>query len=114
MLYAESCSKSFGAHDVLTDVSFSLGDGDHAGLVGPNGGGKSTILRMLSGEMKPDEGTVGYRGGALGYLRQEGGSNPTTHSWKSSGSHFPKRAQSNWNSKRSRTRSAPARVTSMN
>jgi ATP-binding cassette subfamily F protein 3 len=58
---------------VLTDVSFSLGDGDHAGLVGPNGGGKSTILRLLSGEMKPDEGAVGYRGGALGYLRQEAG-----------------------------------------
>ena len=73
MLYAEACSKSFGAHDVLTDLSFSLGEGEHAGLVGPNGGGKSTILRLLSGEMKPDYGTAGHRGGALGYLRQEAG-----------------------------------------
>jgi len=73
MLYAENVSKSFGSHDVIRGLSFILGDGEHAGLVGPNGGGKSTILRLIAGEHKPDDGAAGHRGGALGYLRQEAG-----------------------------------------
>ncbi|HMS60106.1 MAG TPA: ABC-F family ATP-binding cassette domain-containing protein [Tepidiformaceae bacterium] len=73
MLYAESLSKSFGPKDVLTNVNFIVGDGERAGLVGPNGGGKSTILRLLAGDHTPDSGAAGHRGGALGYLRQEAG-----------------------------------------
>ena len=73
MLFAEHATKSFGPNDVLTDVTFIVGDGERAGLVGPNGGGKSTILRLLAGDQRPDEGTAGHRGGALGYLRQEAG-----------------------------------------
>src|SRR6185437_7953067 len=73
MLYAEDVHKSFGPIDLLTGLSFILGDGEHVGLVGPNGGGKSTILRLLAGEQKPDAGAAGHRGGALRYLRQEAG-----------------------------------------
>ena len=73
MLYADSVTKTFGATDVLVDLSFIIGDGEHVGLVGPNGGGKSTILRLLAGDHKPDAGTAGFRGGAIGYLRQEAG-----------------------------------------
>lgn len=73
MLFAENLRKAFGPVDVLEDVTFLVGDGEHAGLVGPNGGGKSTILRLLAGEQKPDAGTAGWRGGDLGYLRQEAG-----------------------------------------
>ncbi|MBI2767248.1 MAG: ABC-F family ATP-binding cassette domain-containing protein [Chloroflexi bacterium] len=73
MLFAENLSKSFGPNDVLENVTFSIGDGDRVGLVGPNGGGKSTILRLLAGDQKADEGACGHRGGALGYLRQEAG-----------------------------------------
>ena len=73
MFYAEQTAKSFGAREVLRDVSFIVGDGERVGLVGPNGGGKSTILRLLAGEMEPDTGEAGHRGGALGYLRQEAG-----------------------------------------
>lgn len=73
MLFAENAAKSFGAVDVLDSVSFIVGDGEHAGLVGPNGSGKSTILRLLAGEHVPDGGDAGWRGGALGYLRQEAG-----------------------------------------
>ena len=73
MLYAEHLSKSFGPNDVLQDVSFIVGDGERVGLVGPNGGGKSTILRLLAGDQKGDTGEAGYRGGAIGYLRQEAG-----------------------------------------
>ncbi len=73
MLYAENVTRTFGAVDVLVDLSFIVGDGEHVGLVGPNGGGKSTILRLVAGDQKPDVGTAGFRGGALGYLRQEAG-----------------------------------------
>jgi ATP-binding cassette subfamily F protein 3 len=73
MLYAENLTKSFGAVDVLSGLTFVVGDGEHVGLVGPNGGGKSTILRLIAGDYKADEGSAGYRGTALGYLRQEAG-----------------------------------------
>lgn len=73
MLFADDVSKSFGPNDVLAGVSFIIGDGERVGLVGPNGGGKSTILRLLAGDQAPDRGTAGARGGALGYLRQEAG-----------------------------------------
>jgi ATP-binding cassette subfamily F protein 3 len=73
MLYAENVTKSFGSADVIRDLNFIVGDGEHVGLVGPNGGGKSTILRLVAGDHKPDVGEAGYRGTSLGYLRQEAG-----------------------------------------
>jgi ATP-binding cassette subfamily F protein 3 len=73
MLFAEGVTKSFGNDDVLTGVDFIVGDGERTALVGPNGGGKSTILRLLAGDARPDTGSAGHRGGALGYLRQEAG-----------------------------------------
>lgn len=72
MLYAEALTRRFGALEVIREASFTLGDGEHAGLVGPNGAGKSTLLRLLSGEDQPDGGSAGRRGGSLGYLRQDG------------------------------------------
>ena len=73
VLYAENVDKSFGAVDVIKGLTFIIGDGEHVGLVGPNGGGKSTILRLLAHEHPADDGAIGHRGGALGYLRQEAG-----------------------------------------
>lgn len=73
MLYAENVTKSFGPNDVIRGLSFIVGDGEHVGLVGPNGGGKSTILRLLAGEHRPDTGESGFRGTSLGYLKQEAG-----------------------------------------
>ena len=73
MLFAENATKSFGPVEVLSGVSFIIGDGERVGLVGPNGGGKSTILRLLAGDHATESGAAGYRGGALGYLRQEAG-----------------------------------------
>ena len=73
MLYAENATRSFGPNDVITGLSFIAGDGEKIGLVGPNGGGKSTTLRLLAGDYKPDSGEAGHRGGAIGYLRQEAG-----------------------------------------
>jgi ATP-binding cassette subfamily F protein uup len=55
---AEHVSKSYGANQVVRDVSVRVMRGDRVGLIGPNGSGKSTLLRMLIGEQRPDAGEV--------------------------------------------------------
>jgi energy-coupling factor transport system ATP-binding protein len=60
---AVSCQKvSFSypgsARPALSDVSFELQTGEYVGVVGPNGGGKSTLVRLLNGLLKPDSGRV--------------------------------------------------------
>ena len=71
-LTAHHLSKSFGVQVVLDDVSFSLNPGERAGLVGPNGCGKTTVLRILVGLDKPDAGNVQLTPADLrvGYLPQ--------------------------------------------
>jgi len=58
MLFAESVAKSFGPVDVLDELSFIVGDRERVGLVGPNGRGKTTLLRLLAGELAPVTGLV--------------------------------------------------------
>ena len=62
-----------GASAVLRDVSVVVGPGMRLGVVGPNGVGKSTLLRVLAGELRPDAGTVRLQppGTVVGYLAQE-------------------------------------------
>ena len=69
-LAARDISKSFAAVQVLDRVSLVVAPGDRVGIVGPNGIGKSTLLRVLAGLDEPDSGRV-IRGGAVGYLPQE-------------------------------------------
>ena len=71
MLFALGVARSFGALDLFKDVLFNIADGERVALVGPNGVGKTTLLRMLAGEETPTLGSAGHRGGSLGYLRQE-------------------------------------------
>jgi len=58
MLKSNQISKSYGLAPVLSDVSFSLAPGDRAGLVGPNGSGKTSLLRLLRGETTPASGDI--------------------------------------------------------
>jgi ATPase subunit of ABC transporter with duplicated ATPase domains len=55
---ADSLCKAHDAEPLFTDASFTLGSGDRVGLVGPNGTGKSTLLRILAGLEAPDSGAV--------------------------------------------------------
>jgi ATP-binding cassette subfamily F protein 3 len=72
LVTAASVSKSFGAEDIFRDVSFSIARGARFALVGPNGIGKTTLLRILAGLEDPSAGKV-TRAKALriGYLPQE-------------------------------------------
>jgi ATPase subunit of ABC transporter with duplicated ATPase domains len=58
-----------GGADLLQDVSFTVGDGERAALVGANGVGKSTLLRLIAGELVPTSGTLAIDG-RLGVMRQ--------------------------------------------
>jgi len=69
-LAAHNISKSHGALTVLDGVSLAVGAGARVGVVGPNGIGKSTLLRILAGLDEPDSGTV-VCSGLVGYLPQE-------------------------------------------
>src|SRR4051812_4549213 len=61
-----------GGDTLFFDVSFRLPAGRHAGLIGTNGVGKSTLLRIVAGELRPDEGDVALGGRAL-YMAQDVG-----------------------------------------
>jgi ATPase subunit of ABC transporter with duplicated ATPase domains len=61
-----------GGDLLFSDVSFRVSPGQHAGFVGTNGVGKSTLLKILAGELSPDEGDAAV-GGRLGYMAQDVG-----------------------------------------
>jgi len=72
ILSVQEVKKSFGTHEVLKKVSFTLQDGERMGLVGVNGCGKSTLLKIIAGEETADEGQVSLQKGLrLGYLAQQ-------------------------------------------
>ena len=67
----EHISKLYGDRMVLDDLSCSVDAGDKIGIIGVNGTGKSTLLRMIAGEEEPDSGTIIFsRGMTVGWLPQ--------------------------------------------
>ncbi|MFA5312441.1 MAG: ATP-binding cassette domain-containing protein, partial [Methanomassiliicoccales archaeon] len=70
MLRAWSVSKSFGQKEILKEVSLQINDRDRVAIVGPNGVGKSTLIKLLLGELKPDIGEITRRTERICYLSQ--------------------------------------------
>ena len=61
-LEIESLNKSFGGLQAINDVSFRMDQKEVLGLIGPNGAGKTTLLRLITGILKPDSGSVRFKG----------------------------------------------------
>ncbi|MEO6530131.1 MAG: ABC-F family ATP-binding cassette domain-containing protein, partial [Specibacter sp.] len=71
LLGGENLSVAFATRTVLDGVSVGLEEGDRIGIVGRNGDGKSTLMRLLAGRQSPDSGRVTVRGGVqVSYLDQ--------------------------------------------
>ncbi|HEY0713985.1 MAG TPA: ATP-binding cassette domain-containing protein, partial [Polyangia bacterium] len=73
MSLAQFADVTFGypGNEILSGASLLIRPGERLALLGPNGTGKSTALRLLAGEIQPDSGDVRMLGRAtLGYLRQ--------------------------------------------
>jgi ABC transport system ATP-binding/permease protein len=58
VIEAKGIGKSFGERQIVHDFSTRIERGDRIGIIGPNGSGKTTLINMLTGVLKPDEGTV--------------------------------------------------------
>lgn len=62
MVRVEDVKKRYGKKEILKGISFEVNPGEIAAIVGQNGCGKTTLLRILSGALKPDEGSITYFG----------------------------------------------------
>jgi len=87
VLELDGISKSFGDNKVLVDVGLHVRRGDRLAIIGPNGIGKSTLLKVAMGHLEPDDGTVTWgHETAPGYFAQDhrdqlGGSDATVEGW---------------------------------
>lgn len=76
-LDVQHLTKSFGAHILFEDISFSVAEGQRVGIVARNGTGKSTLLSIITGKDGYDDGSIVFRRGIrLGYLEQTPAFNP--------------------------------------
>ncbi len=72
LLSLHKVTKYYGAQCVLQGISWGIDPGQHVGLIGANGTGKTTMLQLITGDLSPDEGEVSRRRGLrVGYLTQD-------------------------------------------
>jgi ATP-binding cassette, subfamily F, member 3 len=72
MLNIHNLSISFGGETLFDEITFRLGAGDRVGLIGKNGAGKSTMLKILAGEQEPDTGQIAKdKELKIGFLKQD-------------------------------------------
>ena len=68
LLALDRITKRFGGLTAVNRVSFAVEEGQVVGLIGPNGAGKTTVFNLITGNYRPDEGTVQFQGQAIGGL----------------------------------------------
>ena len=68
MIQCKDLKKSYGENEVLKEVSFTIGEGQIFGLLGPSGAGKTTLIKILTGQLAYDAGTVMVMGKEPGRL----------------------------------------------
>lgn len=74
LLSLEGVTFSYTGEPVLTDVSIVVDEGERVGFIGGNGEGKTTLIKLILGELAPEQGTVQKKNGLrIGYLPQSGG-----------------------------------------
>ena len=79
MLALNELTYRLGARLLIDDATIALPNGARCGLVGRNGCGKSTLFRLLLGEIAPESGTFGLpRGAKVGHVAQEAPGGPTS------------------------------------
>src|SRR5438874_7948555 len=98
MLRILNLKKAFGGHDVLKDVSFEIADRAKVALVGANGAGKSSLLKVVAGVLQADEGTIRLQGELnqspeIAYLSQDAGVHSGRSLWDELLSSFPELQQ---------------------
>lgn len=72
VLHVSELAKTFGSHSLFSNISFELKRGEHVAIIGDNGTGKTTILKMLNGLLLPDAGEIKIGAGVhIGYYDQE-------------------------------------------
>jgi ATPase subunit of ABC transporter with duplicated ATPase domains len=83
ILQVNRLCKSYGFREIFSNISFLLREGDRVALVGPNGVGKSTLIKILAGEESATSGTVEFFDDALtvGYVPQNIDFDPTLTPW---------------------------------
>ncbi len=64
-LEVSGITKSFGGLKAVSDVTFTMKRNEIIGLIGPNGAGKTTLLRLITGFLKPDTGTIVFKGKSI-------------------------------------------------
>lgn len=70
----DNAAFSYGDNLIFHDVNFAVNEGERVGLIGANGEGKTTLIRLITGELYPESGKVIKKNGArIGYLEQNGG-----------------------------------------
>jgi branched-chain amino acid transport system ATP-binding protein len=62
LLGVQGLHKAFGGLVAVRDLSFDIGAGAITGLIGPNGSGKTTVLNLITGELRPDDGSILFEG----------------------------------------------------
>jgi zinc transport system ATP-binding protein len=65
----DSLSASYGANVVLENVNFRVNESDFIGVIGPNGGGKTTLLKIILGLIKPSAGSITFNRQEISVIR---------------------------------------------